>query len=99
MRVSSNFQRFIFSFIADLHEQMIQAKRVLMSIEKFRDTLKYLDHDYPKHKSGNAYSYTYLSNKQFLAHIEFLVKWSGEYGITPKFVQREWDRLLQEAHA
>ncbi len=69
-----------------------------MTVDTFRDTLKYLDENYPKWQDGTAQSYRFLSNKQFLAHIEWLVAWSGEHGITPKFAQDEWDRLLEIAH-
>ena len=66
-----------------------------MSAETFRDTLKYLDEDYPKEEDGKAQSYTKLGNKQFMAHIEFLVAFAAEYGLTLSFAEREWDRLME----
>ena len=96
MRISRQFTKFTFSIVKDLFEQVIVSNNVLMTMETFRDTLKYLDDDYPKEEDGTAQSYTKLGNKQFMAHIEFLVAFAAEYGITLTFAEREWDRLLDE---
>ena len=48
---------------------------------------------------GKPISSAKLTTKQMTDHIEFIIHFVAEFGITPQFVEDEWKRLLELAHA
>ena len=69
-----------------------------MSFNKFKDALKHLNPNYPVDEKGDKISTTKISSKHLVEHIDFIVKWAGEYGITPQIINDEWERLLAQAN-
>ena len=71
-----------------------------MSFERFKEALKYLNDNYPRYTdTGNLVSTKDISDRDLSDHVEFIIAWAGEYGITPQIIEDEWEALKQEAHA
>jgi hypothetical protein len=99
--VSPEFNRLYHgAFLGDIYKQMLSQKRIIISFEKFKEALKYANESYPRYdNSTDLVSTRDIRNKDLVLHIEWIIKWAGEYGITPGIVQEQWSRLLELTHA
>ena len=100
MLITSNFRKLYFSMLTDIYRQMTADKRIIMSFDKFRDNIKIIDENYPYYDGTiEKISLRDIRSKDLVLHVEFIVMWCGNYGITPTIIAEEWERMLQEAHA
>ena len=98
MRITPEFNRLYHgAFLKDLYEQMVEGKQIILTFKNFKMAIKQLNPDYPKDKDGIAVSTTVIHNKHLVQHIDFIIAWSGSYGITPAIIDEEWERTLQSA--
>lgn len=103
-----NQNNFYFSIIADIHKQAMEKHITVENSEYLRKGLKENDDNYPKKPhfiedtfgevEDRPISSAKLTTKEMVNHIEFIIEFVGRFGITPKFVKDEWDRLMQSAH-
>ena len=100
MQISSEFNRLYHGvFLMDIYKQMLAQKRIIITFEKFKDALKYANKNYPRYNNtDDPVSTRDIRSADLVAHIDWIVRWAGEYGITPKIVEDEWNRLLELAH-
>lgn len=69
-----------------------------MNFETFKDMLKYVNPDYPRYDGTvELVSTKDIRSEDLVKHIEFIVMWSGSYGITPSIVKDEFDRMVEIA--
>ena len=96
MNVSSNFNRLYHGlFLAEIYKQMLSQKKIDINFETFKGMLKYLNPDYPKYDgTDEAVSTKDIKSADLVQHIEFIIAWSGGYGITPSIIQEEFDRMM-----
>ena len=100
LRISHNFNRFYHALLHDIYIQMQRQNRIIMSFERFKEALKYLNANYPRYTdTGNLVSTKDISDRDLSDHVEFIIAWAGEYGITPQIIEDEWEALKQEAYA
>ena len=98
MRITNNFSRLYHgAFLKDLYEQMVQRKCIIMRFVTFKDALKSINPDYPRDSKDEPVSTKDISSKALVQHIDFIIKWSGSYGITPRIIDEEWERILDES--
>lgn len=100
MKITPEFNRLYHgAFLNDLHTQMCAARKMIISFEKFKEVLKYVNKDYPRYSETNdPVSTRDIRSKDLCSHIEFIIKWAGEYGFTPQIVEDDWNRLMELAH-
>ncbi|MDR2790257.1 MAG: hypothetical protein LBB59_04715 [Campylobacteraceae bacterium] len=105
MKISNNFNRFIFSILRDLHAHCkvlkIDEPRALLPInlidaETLRNLLKYLDLNYPRDDRGVPLSYTKLDSKQMSEHVNWIEKQAGLSGVELSHITREWERIMAQ---
>lgn len=73
---------------------------LILTFERFKKMLKHLDKSFPKYAGTNDYVSTKdIRSNDLVKHIDFIIKWVGEYGISPKIVDDEWERIMQNAMA
>ena len=96
VRISSNFNRFFHSILKDFHSQARANDLTITCYDEFKQNLKSVNEDYPL-KDGLFISTRDIENKDLIQHIEFIIKFAGEFGISLQFVEDEWDRILKEA--
>jgi hypothetical protein len=98
MQISTNFNRFIFSVLRDLHRQYkvlkIDEPRALLPTnlidgKTLRNLFKYLDLDYPRDERGIPLSYTKLNSKQMTSHINWIERQAGLSGVELSHITRE----------
>jgi hypothetical protein len=103
MKISNNFNRFIFSVLKDLRRRCkvlkIDEPRALLPIssldaETLRNLLKYLDLGYPRDDRGIPLSYTKLDSKQMSEHVNWIEKQAGLSGVELSHITREWARIM-----
>lgn len=94
--ISSPFNRFYHSILGDVHKKALALHLTVENMEFLKQGLKKLNKDYPIERN-KPISTTKLTNKQLVQHIEFIVSYLGQYGITPHFVEEEWQRLIRSA--
>ena len=100
MLISKNFQGLYFSMLTDIYRQMSAGKRIIMSFEKFRDNIKIIDENYPCYDGTiEKISLRDIRSEDLVEHLDFIVMWCGNYGITPSIIDEEFNRLMQQAHA
>ena len=88
------------AFLGDLYKQMLAKKAIIMTFDKFKQALKYSNDSYPRYTgTDDLVSTAQLSNKDLLDHIEWITRWSSEYGLSLNIHDEEWDRLMAKAHA
>lgn len=100
MVISSEFSRLYHGcFLGDIYKQMVAQKRIIITFEKFKEALKYANKNYPRYDgTDDLVSTRDIRNRDLVRHIEWIVKWAGEYGITPQIVDDEFNRMMQLAH-
>ena len=98
MRISSSFSRFYLgAILGDLYEQMIQRKRIIMSLDKFKDALKYANKDYPRYANTNdTVSTKDINSKDLTDHLEWIRRYASHYGLTLKTDDEEWERMMAD---
>jgi hypothetical protein len=105
MKISSNFNRFVFAVLKDLRRQCkilkIDEPRALLPIslidsESLRNLLKYLDLNYPRDDKGIPLSYTKLDSKQMNEHVNWIEKQAGLSGVELSHITREWERIMAQ---
>ncbi len=92
---SSQHNKFYHVVLTDVHRQ---AKAMHVTVENMnflKQGLKKLDENYPT-ENGKHLSSAKISDKELMLHLEFIVKYLGQFGITPHFVEAEWDRIMKE---
>ena len=89
---SSPHNRFYHSVLRDCHQKALAQHLTVEDMNFLKQGLKQLDNDYP-----NGISTSKITDKQLVNHIEFIVKYLGQFGITPSFVEEEWERLKKLA--
>ena len=102
MCISNEFNRFYHALLNDIYTQVLSKADVqlVLTFERFKKMLKYLDKHYPRYNgTTDLVSIRDIRSKDLVAHIEFIIKWAGEYGISPQIVEDEWERVMQNAMA
>ena len=96
MQISSNFNRFYHSVLADFWRKATAARLNIQNSDDFKEGIKSVNPDYPT-ENDKPISTTKLSNQQLCQHIEFIVMFAGHYGFELQFVADEWERVKQMA--
>lgn len=105
MKISSNFNRFIFGVVLEdlknsggvleFQEPPFKFRCSQLSKETIRNLLKYLDFNYPRNENGVPLSYTKLDSKQMTRHIEWIERQCAFSGIEMRYIVESWERLLK----
>ncbi|MDR2099995.1 MAG: hypothetical protein LBP40_04095 [Campylobacteraceae bacterium] len=105
MKISSNFNRFIFAVLKDLHSNCKvlkidepKAELPIQAIdrESLRNLLKYLDMSYPRDERGIPLSYRDLNSKQMTEHVNWIERQAGFSGVELSHITREWARIMAQ---
>ncbi len=88
---------FYFAVISDVHKQALAKHVTVEDIKYLRKGLKEIDCDYPKLVSADPKSSAYLTTKEMVNHIEFIIEFMGRFDIVPKFIDDEWARIQKQA--
>ena len=100
MVISRNFNRFYHSLLNELVKSTNKLKipgigiYYFSTLESLKMFLKIANLDYPKNEEGEPTSTKDLSNKELVAHIEFIFKVATENGYTFRVIEEEWQRLI-----
>jgi len=98
MIISNHFNRFYRALVKDAHIQLVAQTDLVITVEKFTDSLKFANMDYPLNADKTDFiSVAHIGNKEMLQHVEFIVAWMGERGMSPQFVEDDWERILADA--
>lgn len=92
-RRSSPHNRFYHSCLRDLHSKALKAHLTVENMDFLKQGLKQLDPDFPPISTSQA------TDKQLAKHIEFIVMYLGQFGLTPDFVEEEWERIKKLARS
>lgn len=105
MKISSNFNRFIFGVVLEdlknsggvleFQEPPFKFRCSQLSKETIRNLLKYLDFNYPRNENGVPLSYTKLDSKQMSDHITWIERQCAFSGIEMKYISDEWERIIK----
>jgi len=100
MRITHNFSRLYHgAFLKDLYDQMVGAKRIIISFDKFKQALKYANKNYPRYNNtSDLVSTADISSKDLCNHLEWIRRYASEYGISLKIDDDEWERIMELAH-
>lgn len=108
MKISSNFNRFIFGVILPelkkegvvLHfdSPKFHFRTSSVRSESIRNLLKYLDLNYPRDERQEPLSYTKLDSKQMSDHVAWIEMIAATSGFEMAHITEEWDRLLKQAN-
>lgn len=106
MKISPNFQGFIFGYLLPearrapklkLHEILHPFRPAPISKESLRSLFKYWDFNYPRDCNNQPLSYRVIDSKQMTEHVNWIVRMAAQSGYEMQHVKEEWDRLLNEA--
>ena len=105
MKISSNFNRFIFGVVLEdlknsggvleFQEPPFKFRCSQLSKETIRNLLKYLDFNYPRNENGVPLSYTKLDSKQMTDHVSWIERQCAFSGIEMKYISDEWERIIK----
>lgn len=105
MKISSNFNRFIFGVVLEdlknsggvleFQEPPFKFRCSQLSKETIRNLLKYLDFNYPRNDDGVPLSYTKLDSKQMTDHVSWIERQCAFSGIEMKYISDEWERIIK----
>ena len=103
MQRTLNQNSFYHSIIADIHKQAMALHITVENKEYLRNGLKENDDSYPTeyipaYCKDKPMSSARLSTKQMVSHIEFIIEFMGRFGITPNFVELDYERMMKLAH-
>jgi len=90
-RRSTPHNRFYHSVLRDLHAKALEAHLTVENMNFLKQGLKQLDPDFPPISTSQA------TDKQLVHHIEFIVMYLGQFGLSPSYVEEEWERIQQSA--
>ena len=97
MQITNSFNRLYHgAFLKYLYDQMVQRKCIIMRFVTFKDAIKHINPDYPRDNKGDPISTKDISSKALVQHIDFIIAWSGSYGVTPRIIDEEWERTLND---
>jgi len=102
MLISIEFNKFYHALLNDVYVQVLHKAdvKLVLNFERFKMILKHLDKSYPKYNETKDFVSTKdIRNRDLVRHIDFIINWAGEYGISPQIVEDEWDRIMQHAMA
>jgi len=88
-RRSTPHNAFYHALLRDIHQKALQEHLTVENMDFLKQGLKKLD--------GIEKSTALLTDKELVHHIEFIIKFLGQYGICPTFVETEWERIKQTA--
>ncbi len=111
MKISSNFNRLFWgTVIADIKKNLkhpieldhkvfgrIKVDMSKLSRNSIHQLLKQLT-NFPKDEKGVARSWTEVTNKQAINHIDLIKLMMNQNGFTFKADDEEWDRLIESAN-
>lgn len=105
MKISNNFNRFIFGVVLkdlknsggvlEFQEPPFKFRCSQLSKESIRNLLKHLDFNYPRNENGLPLSYTKLDSKQMTDHVSWIERQCAFSGIEMKYISDEWDRIIK----
>jgi len=98
MQISNNFNRLYHSVLGDFWKQATAARLNINNFEKFKDGLKELNNDYPR-EDGKPISTTKITAKDLCRHLEFVIDFAAYYGFKLRFIEDEWQRLINTTRA
>ena len=103
MKISSNFNRFIFGVVLEdlknsggvleFKEPPFKFRCSQLSKETIRNLLKYLDFNYQRNENGVPLSYTKLDSKQMSDHVTWIERQCAFSGIEMKYIVESWERI------
>ena len=93
MNISRNLNRLYHSILGDFWKQATAARLNINDFEQFKDGLKELNGDYPR-EGGKTISTTKITVKDLCSHLEFVIDFAAYYGFKLKFIEDEWQRLI-----
>lgn len=105
MRISSNFQKFIFGVVLEdlkrsggvltFQEPPFKFRVTSISKETIRNLLKHLDFNYPRDEDGKPLSYTKLDSKQMSEHVTWIERQCAFSGIEMQYISAEWEIIIK----
>jgi hypothetical protein len=105
VKISSNFNRFIFGVVLEdlkksdgilkFEEPKFKFRPKNITKESLRNLLKHLDFDYPRDDEMRPLSYTKLDSKQMSDHIAWIERTAGNSGIELDYIAQEWERIMK----
>lgn len=105
MIITSYFNRFYHGVVL---KEIIQLKKPLkfyekvevdfshLSLDTTKQLLKMLNLDYPRDSFDDVISTKDIESKELCNHIEWCIKTLADNGLVFKFIEEEWQRLLNE---
>ena len=88
---SSPHNKFYHALLRDLHRKAFTEHLTVENMNFLKQGLKKLDPDFPPISTAEA------TDKQLVHHIEFIIMYLGQFGLSPTFVEEEWERLKKLA--
>lgn len=105
MKISSNFNRFIFGVVLEdlknsggvleFQEPPFKFRCSQLSKETIRNLLKHLDFNYPRNENSLPLSYTKLDSKQMSDHITWIERQCAFSKIEMRYIADEWERIIK----